>query len=103
MSNLREVECCKRSLTLPPVTNSMGSEGGCVMRNTYDDRTTIGKRLVDAIRDSDAECVGTKVMIVDGPGLVVPACAGVFKVADQFALFGIDTDDGQATAAEALP
>ena len=42
-------------------------------------------------------------MIIDEPRLAVPACAGVFKVADQFALLGIDTDDGQATAAEAFP
>ncbi len=82
------------SLALPPVTDSVGSEGGCVMRNTDNDRTTIGKRLVDAIRDGDTECVGTKVMIINEPGLAVPACAGVFKVADQFALFGVDADDG---------
>ena len=91
------------SLTLPPMTDSVSSEGGCVVRNTDDDRTTVGERLVDAVRDGDAERVGEKVMIIDGPGLAIPACAGVFKVADQFAFLGIDTDDGQATAAEALP
>ena len=91
------------SLTLPPVTDSVSREGGCVMRHTDHDRTTVDERLVDAIRDRDAECVGAKVMIIDEPGLAVPACAGVLKVADQFALLGIDTDDGQATTAEALP
>lgn len=91
------------SLTLPPMTDSVSREGGCVVRNTDDDRTTVGKRLVDAIRDGDAECVGAKVMIIDEPGLAVPARAGVFEVADQFALLGVDTDDGQVTAAEALP
>ena len=91
------------SLALPPVSDSVGSEGGRIVRNTDNDRTTIGKRLIDAIRDGDTECVGAKVMIIDEPGLAVPACAVVFKVADQFALLGIDADDGQVTAAEALP
>jgi len=97
------VRMLQTSLTLPPMTDSVRSEGGCVVRNADDNRPTVDERLVDAIRDGDAECVGAKVMIIDEPGLAVPTSAGVFEVADQFAFLGIDTDDGKATAAEALP
>ncbi len=48
------------SLTLPPMTDSVRSEGGCVVRNTDDDRATVAERLVDAIRDGDAECVSER-------------------------------------------
>ena len=48
------------SLTLPPMTDSVRSEGGCVVRNPDDDRATVGERLVDAIRDGDAECVSER-------------------------------------------
>ena len=43
------------SFTLPPMTDSVRSEGGCVVRNTDDDGTPVGERLIDAIRDGDAE------------------------------------------------
>jgi len=91
-----------QSLTLPPLSDGVSREGGCVVRDTNDNRTTVGERLVDTVGDGHAGRVGTEVVIMDGPGLAIPTGAGVFEVADQFALFSIDADDGQAAVAEAL-
>lgn len=41
-------------------------------------------------------------MIVDQSGRKIPTCTGVLEVADQFAFFGIDANDGEPAAFEAL-
>jgi hypothetical protein len=78
------------------VSDGVSREGGGVVRDTNDNRTAVGERLVDTVGDGHADGVGTEVVIIDGPGLAIPTGAGVFEVADQFALFSIDADDGQA-------
>jgi hypothetical protein len=40
-------------------------------------------------------------VVVDQAGRKIPPCTGVLEVADQFALFGIDANDGKAAALEA--
>ena len=42
-------------------------------------------------------------MIVDQARRAIPACARVLEVADQFALFGVHADDGQALPLEPIP
>jgi len=90
------------SLTLPPVSDGVSREGRCVVRETNDNGTAVGERLVDTVGDGHADGVGTEVVIMDGPGLPIPTGAGVFEVADQFALFSIDADDGHTAVAEVL-
>lgn len=99
---LARVGVLTKSLTLPPVSDGVSREGGCVVRDTNDNGTAVGERLVDTVGDGHADGVGTEVVIMDGLGLPIPTGAGVFEVADQFALFSIDADDGQAAVAEAL-
>ena len=73
------------------------------MRDTYRDRSSIGEQIVDAVRDGDAGGVGTEVVVVDQTGRKIPTRSGVLEVADQFALLGVDANDRQAAALEALP
>ena len=91
-----------QSLTLPPVSDGVSREGGGVVRDPNDNGTAVGEWLVDTVGDGHADGVGTEVVIMDRPGLPIPTGAGVFEVADQFAFFSIDADDGQAAVAEAL-
>lgn len=92
---LTAVGVVKGSFTLPPVRDSVSGESGSVVRNTDDNGTAVGERLVDAVRDGNAQGIGAEVVIMNRPGGVIPASAVVFEVSDQFALLGIDADDGQ--------
>jgi len=92
----------KGPFTLPPVSNSMSSESRSVVRNADDNGAAVGDGLVDAVRDGDADGIGAEVVIMNGPSIVIPTSAGVFEVADQFALFSIDANDGQVTASKTL-
>ena len=60
----------------------------------------IGAQVVDAVGDGDAVGLGAEVVVVDGLWRSFPCGALVLEVADQFALFGIDADDGQAALGE---
>ena len=99
---LARVSVLTESLALPPVSDGVSREGRCVVRDTNENGTAVGERLVDTVGNGHADGVGTEVVIIDGPGFPIPTGAGVFEVADQFALFSIDADDGQAAVAEAL-
>ena len=90
------------SFPLPPVSDSMSSESGSVVRNADDNGAAVGEGLVDAVRDGNADGIGPEVVIMNGPSIVIPTSALVFEVADQFALFGIDADDGQVAPPKTL-
>ena len=64
------------------------------MRDTHHDRSSIGEQIVDAVRDGDAGGVGAEVVVVDQTGRKIPARAGILEVANQFALLGVDANDG---------
>ena len=80
----------------------MSSESRSVVRDADDNGTAIGDGLVDAVRDGNADGIGPEVVIMNGPSIVIPTSALVFEVADQFALFGIDADDGQVAPPKTL-
>src|ERR1035437_4542252 len=50
--------------------------------------------IIEAVWDGDAGGVGAKVVVVDESGRQIPARARILEVADQFALLGVDADDG---------
>jgi hypothetical protein len=52
-------------LALPPVSDGMSREGGSVMGDADDHRTTVGDGVVEAIGNSDPDRVGAEVVIVD--------------------------------------
>lgn len=91
-----------RALLTPPARNGASGESRSVMGDPDCHRSSIGKQIVDAVGDGDAGGVGTKVVIVDQPGRQIPTRTGIFKVSDEFAFLGVDTNNGQATALEAL-
>ena len=87
---------------LPPMRNGVSGKGGCVVRDADRDRPSIGEQIVDAVRNGDAGGVRAEVVIVDQAGRAIPSRPGVLEVADQFALFGVDADDGQPPTLEAI-
>src|SRR2546425_2686235 len=82
----------------PPVGYGMRGEGRGVVGHADDDRAPMAERVIHAVGDRDAPRIGTEVMVVDRPGLTIPARARVLEEADEFALLGIDADDGPVAA-----
>lgn len=80
----------------------MGGKSGSVVRNAADNGAAVGDGLVNAVRDGNADGIGAEVVIMNGPSIVIPTSTMVFEVADQFALFGIDADDGQVAPPKTL-
>ena len=73
------------------------------MRDAHCDRPSISEQIIDAVRDSDAGRVGTEIVVVDQTGRQIPTRAGVFERANQLTLLGVNANDRQAAALEALP
>ena len=92
-----------RSLLTPPMRDGVGGKGGCIVRDAHDGRPSIGEQIIDTVRDGDAGGVGAKVVVVDQAGRQIPTRAGILEIADQFAFLGVDANNGQAAALEALP
>jgi hypothetical protein len=92
----------EQSLLAPPMCDSVSGEGGCVMGDADYDRASIGEQIIDAVRDGDARGIGAEVVIVDQAGTQIPARTGIFEIADQFAFFGIDADDGETAALKSV-
>jgi hypothetical protein len=72
------------------------TEKGCrVVRDTYEDRASVGEQVIDPIRDRDADGIGAEIVIIDAHRRAIPLGAIVLEVADEFSFFGIDTDNGK--------
>jgi hypothetical protein len=70
------------------------------VRNTHYEGAAIVDDVVDAVWNGDANGVGAEVVVKDAAGTALPTAACIPEVADQFALFGIDADDGQVARSE---
>jgi len=81
--------------------DSVSGKGGCVMRDADYDGTSIREEIIDAVWYGDTGGIGAEIVIVDQARGQIPARPGILKGADQFALLGIDADDGQMTTLEA--
>jgi len=92
----------EQSLLAPPMSDGVSREGGCVMGDADHDGASIGKQIIDAVRDGDARRIGAEVVIVDQAGRQVPARPEIFEIADQFAFFGIHANDGETTALKSV-
>ena len=60
------------------MSDSVSSESRSVVRDADDNGTAIGDGLVDAVRDGNTDGIGAEVVIMNGPGSVVPTSAMVF-------------------------
>src|SRR6266852_4334529 len=100
--NLARAGVTLRTFPLPPVGDGMSGEGGSVVGNAHHEGAAILGDVIDSVGNRDADGVAAEVVIKDAAGLAVPASAGVLEVADQFAFLGVDADDGQVTALEAV-
>jgi hypothetical protein len=59
------------------------------MRNTDNDRAAVGDSIVNSIRESDTDGVGTEVVVVNQARGLTPAGARILEVANELALLGI--------------
>src|SRR5258708_3808992 len=92
----------EQSLLAPPMCDGVSGEGGCVMGDADHDGASIGKQIIDAVRDGDARRIGAEVVIVDPAGRQIPARPGIFEIANQFTFFGIDANDGETAALKSV-
>ena len=90
------------AVALPPAGDGVGGKGCRVMGDAYEDCASVGEQVIDTVRDRDADGVGTEIVIIDAHGRAVPLHPVVLEVADQFSLFGIDTDHGKSLAFKAV-
>jgi hypothetical protein len=73
------------------------------MRDADYDGTSIRKEIIDAVWYGDTAGIGAEIVIVDQARGQIPARPGILKVADQFALLGIDADHGMTASLKAIP
>src|ERR1017187_7568999 len=85
----------------PPPGNGRNGKSGGLVADADEHRSPVGLGIVNAKRQCDARGEGAKVVVVDGGGNTLPLAAGILEVPHQFALLGIDTDDGIAVTAKA--
>ena len=76
----------------PPSSDRGHGKLGGIMRRAHDDITLVMAEVIDAIGDGFALGRTQKVVDIDLASLLPPFHPGLLKVADQLALFGIDTD-----------
>ena len=81
----------------------MGGEGRRIVRDADADGAAVVRRVVNAVGDAHAAGIGAEVVIVHQNRRAIPFGAGVFEIADQFALLAIDADDGKTLTLEASP
>ena len=89
-------------VVLPPARNRASREGGCIVRDADGHTPAIRQDIVNAMRNGHASRVRAEVVIVDQAGRVIPSRPRVLEGAHQFALFGVDADDGQPPTLEAI-
>ena len=89
------------AVALPPPGDGVSREGCRVMRDAHENRASVGEQVINAIRNRDADGIGTEVVIIDAHGRAIPLDAIVLEVADQFSFFGVDADDGKTLAFKA--
>ena len=81
-------------LLFPPSGNAMGGEGGRIVRDTDEDGTAIGEKIIDAIRSDHAAGEGTKIVVVDLLSASSPFLTRVFEITNLLLLLRIDADNG---------
>lgn len=91
-----------RAFLVPPMSDGMGGKGGGVMGSADHQSAAILHDIVNAIGDSDADGIGTEVVIIDGAWGQFPTLPGIFEIADELTFFGIHADDRQMTTLKAI-
>ena len=89
------------AVALPPAGDGVRGESGGGVRDPHTDRASIGKPVLDAVRDRDADGIGPEIGIRDAHGRAIPFDAIVFESADPVSFFGIDAEDGKSLVLEA--
>lgn len=82
----------------PPVPNGRNRKLGGIMRGAHPDIAVIMSDVIDAIGNGFALSRVQKVVHIDLAPLLSPFLARLLKIADQFTLFGIHTDDRPTVA-----
>ena len=81
---------------LPSIADGSRGKFGGVTACAQVDKAFIAEKIIDAIRDGNAFCVGWKIMVKHRNRLLVPLSSGLMKWSDQLAAFGVNTDHRQA-------
>ena len=85
----------KGAFTLPPVRDGVRGKSRRIVRYANHEGSAISCDVVDSVGNRDTCSVSTEVVIEDAAGLSIPASAGIFEIANEFAFFGVDADDGK--------
>src|SRR3984893_15934059 len=84
------------------MSDGMSGKGGGVVGNADLQSTAIFHNIVNPIGNGDSAGIGAEVVIIDATRGRFPTTARIFEIADEFAFFAVDADDGQMTALETV-
>src|SRR4030095_2256039 len=93
-----------RSQVPPPAAQRFDRKFGGVVITSYTDPTSVGRQVINSIRNGLAQFFVDKVMDAHqlGHSLRPPFPPALFEIADQFFLLGIDRDNGLRAPLESL-
>jgi len=92
-----------RTDDLPTIADGChGKFGGVTACAKVDKSLIIAAKIIDAVRDSHPLSVGREIMVKDRHGLLTPPTAGLMKLSDQLAAFGINADHRQSVGSVVL-
>lgn len=77
----------------PPLMDSIGCEGGRVVRRADDDKPVAARHVINAVGNGDPIGIARKVVDTDVDGRLAPRTPLVLEQADKLSLLGVHADD----------
>ena len=75
--------------SLPPESYRIDGKGWCFITGAYHDKTPVGLRIENAVRDRHSFRIAAKIVVVDLVGLLFPGDAIIFEISDHLFLFSV--------------
>ena len=92
----------RAAFVAPPAGNRPCGESWCVVRNADNDGAAVSDRVINAVRDSHTDGIGSEIVVINQAGRLSPTRSRIFEVADKLTFLGIDADDRHVPSTEAL-
>ena len=90
------------SISPPPLLEGIHGKPGGIRRDPHMNKSMISTHIVYSIRGGLAQRILGKIVCIDFHRFSNPCPARVLKIADEFFVFRIHADDGQAAPKEAI-
>ena len=92
----------KGTFPLPLVGDGVRGKSRRIARNAHHESSAISGDVINSAGDRATGRASTEIVIKDASRLRIPALAGIPEIANEFAFFGIDADDGKMAPLETV-